>query len=113
MPLPFLFAVPGDDEGALQQFMFWHQADHLEIQTALQTQLSINLPMGILYPFDLNELQAWLLRHQSVHNDVNAALQRNSGTDLGQLNFKDPVAVKEWIYQNASEHAGMRAALAI
>ena len=93
--------------------MFWHQQDHIEIGAALQSQKNIPTVSRVLYPFNLEELNAWLERHQQTHNDINMALAINSGIDLTGVNFKDPLSVQQWVFQNAEEHAAMRAALAI
>jgi hypothetical protein len=113
LPLPFLFSIPGDDERALQQFMFWHEFDHFEINAALQSQRNVFVPSRILYPFNIEGVSEWLEQHQQTHNDINAALGVPTGADLSQLDLRDGRSIQAWVYQNAQEHSAMRAVLAI
>ena len=112
MPLPYLFNIPDDPQGA-DSFFWWHATDHQEIAQATQTQKMVSIVNRILYPFVPNEKEAWLERHQQTHDDIIAALDLDIGTDLTNVDFNDRESVQQWVYDNAEEHQAMRAALKI
>jgi hypothetical protein len=92
--------------------MFHHADDHRVIFEAIQNQLGVKMTDYILEPFSEVDLQAWLIRHQTMHNAMNGYLLLQ-GQDLNQIDFNDEKSRKEWVAQNFSEHFAARSSLNI
>ena len=95
-----------------QEWEIQHSSDHDEIRQAIQKSNSVNLSEWAIYPVNWQDWEAWALRHQQLHNDMNSVLGL-IGVDLTQVDFKDQVARQFWNHQHFSEHQAARAALAI
>ncbi len=92
------------------EWLFYHQQDHLQIVQQIQRVKNIILPSYVIDPMDDRDFQGWAERHQNFHNDMNGILGLN-GVDLQQVDFSDKQARQEWMWLNFSEHRGVHNAL--
>lgn len=100
------------DPQAAERWALKHLADHDQIHAAIQTKFSVNLENRVLYPVNWDDWQAFALRHQNAHNDLNAQLKL-SGSDLMGMDLKDPKARAEWNFTHFREHLAFHTALGI
>lgn len=112
MSIVALLNDPFQDDHSLQEWMFQHANDHLEILQAVQEQFNVVLDDYVLQPFSQYDLQPWLIRHQSMHNAFNGYLLLD-GQDLNQIDFTNKTRRQEWVDQNYEEHFAARTALGI
>lgn len=112
MSIANLLNNPFSGKKQAEDWFFQHANDHREILQALQTKLGIQLIDYTLYPFNPDDLQDWLIRHQSMHNAFNGYLGYD-GTDLNRVDFSDASQQQDWISQNYTEHYAARTALGI
>lgn len=113
MPLFNLLERPFTDGGLLiEEWTFSHWQDHLEIIKAIQTQKSTVLIPWMIWPFNKDNAEDWLLKHQQLHDDMNSTLNLQ-GVDLENLDFQDVKAMEVWIDVNYREHLSARSILAI
>jgi hypothetical protein len=94
------------------QFWFENWIDHQDIQEAVLKSLSINMDNYVITPWNPNDIEGALLRHQFLHNSMNAAIGA-AGQDLGVLDFDDPESVRDWVYNHYQEHLAAHEALEI
>jgi hypothetical protein len=87
-------------------------ADNATFTVTMTTDLSQNLTVYVMTPWNSHDADGILGRHQEAHDDFNEALGLN-GQDLSSLNPKDPNDIQRWVWQNASEHAAARKVLGI
>ena len=90
----------GEGFGAFESWLRAHQSSHYDAATATNTFLPI------LDPFNLdNEMarDAWLKDHARAHDEVNAYL-KIAGSDLTELDWKNPAEVRAWVDLNFIEH---------
>lgn len=112
MPTADLLENPFKDPDKMEQWLFAHANDHLEILQALQIKTGTQLTDYVLYPLSQRDFQDWLIRHQSMHNAFNGLLGYD-GTDLNRVDINDPTQQEDWISQNYTEHYSARVALGI
>lgn len=111
MPLINILYPPEGDTG-LAEYAFAHAQDHIEIATAANKILGVNLQIYVLDPMRWNDIKGWLLRHQSAHTDFNQLLQL-PGQDLQSVDFEKPDQARAWFFQVFTEHQNARARLGI
>lgn len=111
MPLPDLLGIPPGSNG-VQEFLFWHAQDHLEIVKAIQSIRHVFLPVYILDQLSPATTQLWLERHQQAHNEMNSVMG-TIGRDLTTVDLSDENARLAWVYVNFTEHQAVRKQLAI
>lgn len=109
MSLANLVAPPPTDRG-FQEWLFYHQQDHLQIVQQIQIVKGIILPSYVIDPMDPVDFKGWAQRHQNYHNDMNAILGLD-GFDLQEVDFNDDQAKQDWMWQNFSEHRDVHKAL--
>lgn len=103
MSLPLLYAPPDSDQ-AWKSWSFNHAAIHYTLIGAVGTQKNNHtLAQYLLDPMDLNDLGMWLYQHQSMHNQMNAALG-TQGYDLLSYDITDPEQLQTWLNLNGDEH---------
>ena len=94
---------PPAGEGGWEDFWFNNFQDHELIQSAVQTQKSINNPIYPIIPWRQDNINNILELHQMFHNDMNDALGL-PGQDLSSLDLKDHKSVQDWCFNHFSEH---------
>jgi hypothetical protein len=102
MSMCTLFNVPSNIN-EMNVFSFNNQAEHTKIASAIFSQYNITVPVYPLDPIPLNDMGAWLIQHQNLHNIMNSVLGTNSN-DLTDVNFKDSQQLAGWIWLHAQEH---------
>ncbi len=110
--LSILMDFDSSDHKAAELWALNHSADHDEIHAAVQAKKSVNLENRVLYPVNLKDWDAFSLRHQDVHNDLNAELNL-SGSDLMGADLSDRKSMEEWNFVHYREHLAFRTALGI
>ena len=102
--LATLYNIPRDLNG-LNQMGFVNADLHTRINLAIQQQTGRALPYYVLDPIppDGDSLQAWLQRHQDIHNQMDAILGI-AGNDISDVDFSKPDQVASWIWLHAQEH---------
>ena len=101
MSLIELYNTPNDPEF----FRIWSFANldsHNQITAALQAKGTM-LPIFPLWPISQEDLQGFLLRHQQVHNAMDAALGLLS-EDYTNIDFQQPDVVAQVLYLHAEDH---------
>jgi hypothetical protein len=109
MSLATLFSTirtPAD----LAEFTFSNNADHIDISAAILAQKKMMVINLVLEPLDPQAIQVWLLNHQAVHVQQTGILGVD-GQDFTNLNLQDRESLLEWVFEHATEHRNMRAAL--
>ena len=110
--LPVLMDFDVNDAQSTETWSLNHSDDHDDIREAIQTQKNVNLADWVLYPFTVKDWDAYAIRHQSAHNDMNSTLGL-SGSDLTDVDLTDPKAAEYWNFEHFREHQAARAALGI
>jgi hypothetical protein len=72
----------------------------------------VSLENRVIYPVDWNDWDSFSLKHQDVHNDLNAELNL-SGSDLTGADLTNNRSMTEWNFQHFREHLAFRIALGI
>lgn len=112
MSLASLFNRPTNESDTLR-WAFSNSAEHAKIIRAIRQQLNITtLQTFILDPIPAHDKNSWLLRHQVVHNQMNAVTGVN-GNDLSVVDFNNPEELQAWIDLHAQEHYQTNAILGI
>ena len=111
MALASLFNQPSD-ERSLMRWSFSNADGHTRIINAIAAQRGVNLTQYILDPIDARDLQGFLRRHQTMHNDMNGVLGL-AGQDLSDVDFKNPKQLAAFIFIHAVEHRNANFALGI
>jgi len=101
MGLPDIYYPPPGDDG-WREYWFNHYNDHLEIVQAIQKR-GVPLTVYIINPWDSDDKDSILERHQQFHNDMDQVLGI-AGNDLSTLDFKKQNEVQAWIQLNYQEH---------
>lgn len=83
-----------------------------EINQAVQTQYSVNLPRYPLDPIPFNNFAQWLAWNQQTHTGFNGVLGLQ-GTDLEALDPTNVQQLEAWVYLNYQELFAARARLRI
>lgn len=84
-------------------FSFANADHHLQVFNAIYAKNGLRTTQYALDPIPSFDFKNWLLRHQDVHNSVNAALGV-AGQDLTEVNMNDPKSVEDFLWQHQSEH---------
>lgn len=113
MTLAALYNVPNfKDQRQVSWFSFNNADGHFQIVRQISLQKTIALQTYELDPLPVNDIQNWLLRHQTMHDDMNAALQL-AGQDLSILDINSEKEVTAWVFLHAYEHRAANQALNI
>src|SRR6185437_13591579 len=91
------------DKTIRQSWIFNHDQEHRFIIAAVKSKKNIVLTEYIMEPFNEDDPQGWLARHQSAHNDFNT-LVGYSGTDLEDVDFKNEKEREAWTWFHWQEH---------
>lgn len=105
MPLAQIEFLPTGPH-SLSEWSFWHAQDHIEIAAGVKRFASYQLPLYILDPI-APDLRLFFQQHQQAHNDMNSFLGL-VGSDLQDVNWQDPLAVRAFLYLNFAEHQAAR-----
>jgi len=82
---------------------FAHRDSHALIRQAIQAKYGVSLTEYALDPIDPEQQERWLARNQLAHNDFNGVL-KTQGSNLEQVDFKNPSQLEAWIYLHRLEH---------
>lgn len=99
-----------DDARMRNWWTLHHSEDHKEIVQAILAQKSISLTMYQLEPYNEQDKNGWLIRHQQMHDDFNAVLGL-PGNNLENINpdkDRETLAIMHF-----KEHYNARALLGI
>jgi hypothetical protein len=110
LPLAQIVAPPPTGDRGWEEWLFYHQQDHLVIVQTIQKLRGVVLPTYVIDPLEPNDFKGWALRHQNFHNDMNGVLGLD-GTDLQEVDFNKPDEKDSWMWQNFSEHRSAHFAL--
>ncbi len=110
--LSSLMGFDVNNQRSVEDWALQHSDDHWLIRQRIQDQSLGNLPAWQLWPVNFRDWDAYALRHQAAHNEMNDALGL-SGSDLTGVDFKDEKAVKEWNLTHFSEHEAAHSSLGI
>lgn len=102
MSLPYLYKRPETPDES-RAWAWNHQAIHIDVNSAVFSQKSQQIPTYQLSPIDPQNMGMWLYEHQVMHNLTNAALGIN-GFDLLGLDFSDPESFPQWLQLHGDEH---------
>src|SRR6516225_4642254 len=92
------------------QFWFNNWIGHQGIVQAIAKQKHVQLTMYDIDPWIDEDKDNIIARHFQYHNEMNFVLGIG-GQDLSVLDFKDPNAVQQWVWQHFNEHQAANAAL--
>lgn len=106
MPLALIQHIPLTPQKGILEWSFWHAMDHGEIVGGIKRFTGVLLRTYFLDPIPSN-IQVWLQAHQQAHNDMNGFLNL-PGSDLQDLDWKDPLAVRAFLFLNFNEHQAAR-----
>lgn len=82
----------------------WHHAQHHEaIERAMAKVLGVAPVVFPLYPFFKDDMQNWLLNHQSAHSRF-CQLLNIAGQDLSGLDLADKPKKDDWLFRQYLEH---------
>jgi hypothetical protein len=87
----------------LAEWSFAHAVHHYDIIRVIYQITKIALPVYILDPFDVNNVDIWNDQHQQMHNQMDTLLGI-SGFNLDDADWKDDKTIGGWIWNNFSEH---------
>lgn len=101
-----LFPAPTDQ--GIDDWFHSHVRHHEAIIKAIQDSRGIQLQMFPIYPVKDSDLTNWNRAHQSLHTQMNLALQI-AGTDLTTLDLKAKDH-QNWFFEHFIQHqaAGQR-----
>lgn len=102
MSLATIFQIP-QTPNELSVWSFSHAAHHRDIIRVIYQTLNQRLDEYVLDPFDPTNLQNWPALHQTMHDQMNAALRLN-GFNLIDPNWQDPDALVAWSSAHSNEH---------
>jgi len=103
---------PSPDDQDFSAWSFNHYQDHLEIIQAVKAHGGPSLEILEINEINPQDVQSWLERHQTMHNDMNGVLNLQ-GNDLTAVDFRDAGQRQSWMWLNFNEHRNARGALAI
>ena len=110
MSLPALYKFP-EDQGDWAGWSFNHAANHYD--WLLSPMLTgKKLDQFMLDPMNPDDIGMWLYHHQTMHDQINAALG-TKGLDLLLLDWEDSDQLRNWLNTNAAEHIRISAALGV
>lgn len=112
MSLNGILSIPEKSMRGLEEWLFWHANDHVEILRGIQATTSVKLPEYVLDPANSQDLEGWALQHQQAHNDMNSQLGLQ-GSDLTAVDFKQEIELKAWLFINFMEHVAARQTIGI
>lgn len=112
MSLVNLMDFDPDSAPSRDQWDLSHSSDHVQIREAIQAQGGGNLQDWVLYPVNWQDWDAYALRHQQEHDEMNAAVGA-VGSDLTSVDFTDQKARQEWHFTHFKEHQSARSVLGI
>jgi hypothetical protein len=87
----------------MDEWLFQHSQDHLEIVQKIAQTTGLVLPTYIIDPLEPGDFKGWALRHQNYHNEANGVL-RVDGSDLQTVDFENQEEMESWYWLNYSEH---------
>lgn len=109
--LPYIYFQPQTQDD-WTKWAWNHGANHYDLVAAVQDQKNQQLQIFVMSPVDPDNLGLWLYQHQTMHNQVNAALG-TPGYDLLSLDWDDPDQFAQWLRLNGDEHQRLSAALGV
>lgn len=98
-----------------EEFAFWafsNHAEHRKAIVAVKAQKGTILADRVLSPIPLFDLNNWLQRHQTMHNEMNTATGQ-IGNNLTEVNLNDREELIDWIELHAAEHRNWSTILGI
>ena len=98
--------TPAPGPAGWSTFWFNNWQDHWEIAEAIQ-KLGTPQTLYLIQPWNDDDADGILERHQRFHNDMNAAIGF-SGQDLSVIDFANRDAVQTWIFAHYQEHLKAR-----
>lgn len=101
MTIANMYVVPQSEQDFMV-FSFANQDHHTRLVKSLNGQ-GHDLTTYQLDPVPTFDLPTWLQRHQQAHNDMNATLG-TVGSDLTNLDIKNPQQLSAWIFLHVQEH---------
>lgn len=102
MALAVLFELPQSRQH-WDTWAFVNMAHHRDINRVLFETTGTRINESVLDPFDIDQPDSWLTKHQVMHQEQNAALGIQ-GFDLQNVDFEDKEAMEAWITAHANEH---------
>jgi hypothetical protein len=102
MSLAVINSVPTTD-AEFNTWAFAHMANHRDINRLIFTTKNTRINEFHLAPFAPDDMETWLLQHQTMHQQMNAALGVAS-YDLSTVNWSNQSQLFDWIHLNANEH---------
>ncbi len=107
-----LMSFDHKDPRSFEDWAIQHSSDHLDVKQKIQALGGANLPVWPLYPINWRDWDAWALRHQSAHNEANAALGI-AGSDLTSVDFDNPQEAALWNQNHYTDHLSWHETLGI
>ena len=98
-----LIGFDAEDPGASDRWGFANANEHTKIHGAIQAAGKGNLVVTEIYPIRWENPGQFLLKHQSMHNEVNQTLGV-AGTDLTGIDFKNKAQLDQWNQAHFDEH---------
>lgn len=102
MSLASIFQIPQTPDD-LSVWSFSHAAHHRDIIRVIFQKTQKHLDEYVLDPFDPVNPQNWPALHQTMHDQMNAALGIG-GYNLIDPNWQDADALVSWSVLHAQEH---------
>lgn len=104
MPLPHILRPP-DTKRGMDEWLFQHSQDHMEIVQKIRAAFGIVLPTYVIDPMEPADFHGWALRHQSYHDQANGILGID-GSDLQTVDWQNPQEREDWFWLQYQEHLG-------
>lgn len=100
--LATLFIIPQTPE----EFSIWsftHAAHHRDINRVIFQRGGGRLDEYVLDPFNPQDMGNWPYLHQTMHDQMNAALGL-AGYDLTEIDWEDRDRTVDWVIHNGNLH---------
>jgi hypothetical protein len=94
------------------RWSFHHRLQHDQIQQAIMEQKGVSTTTFVLDPINFGRPRDFLERNQETHTQMNAPLGLQ-GSDLEDVDLKDPRQLQAWIFAEYQELFSASAALKI
>ena len=105
-------AEPPTNASEMLAWSFANMANHRDIIRVIFETLSMRLDEYVLDPFDPENMGNWVNLHQTMHDQMTAALGGSSYALTG-INWSVPSNVEAWIAAHADEHNRVCAVLGL
>lgn len=100
------------NEAEWEIYSFSNREQVSEIRQAIKVQKNTILRDYVLYPINFDNIKFWLQNNQQAHLDFNAVLGLQ-GSDLQDVDIKEPNQLQSWVWINYQELFSASAALHI